>query len=403
MLLRPPRTSPSPLKMSSVSSSGSKPSSSASKTYSTAYPDHGVGLFVKRALLPFLCLLASVVSISYLFNSVDVVGDSATAGVSGGIRSSSSASSPSYSSSSSSGQEPYRTEIRDSLKNVLPPGFDRASETIDTKKKYDICTIGAGLSGAIFAERSANVLGKSVLVLDTRPHIGGNCYDFVDVETGILRNQYGAHLFHTSIDKVWNYLNSFANAPEWVRWDHEVQGMVDGKLVSIPVNINTVNKLLGTNIQTEEEMKEWLLSVQIPCPNNECQNAEQMALSRVGEGLYEKIFRQYTLKQWAKEPRDLDALVTERIPVRSTFDPRYFADQYQALLSKGYTAWFAAVLNSNPEKIDVVLNVDFFDHREHLEDACGTIVYTVPIDRYFEKAGYEKLEYRSIKFLEERH
>ena len=295
----------------------------------------------------------------------------------------------------------FRAETRGSESNVLPSGLPKAQNFIDMTKKYDVCTVGAGLSGAIFAERSANVLGKSVLVMDNRPHIGGNCYDFVDAETGILRNQYGAHLFHTSIDRVWEYLNSFDNAPEWVRWDHEVQGMVDGKLVSIPVNINTVNKLLGTNIQTQEEMEEWLALVQIPCPDGGCQNAEQMALSRVGEGLYEKIFRQYTLKQWAREPSELDALVTARIPVRSSFDPRYFSDKYQALPSKGYTAWFAAVLD-NP-KIDVAVNVDFFDHKEHMVSACGTIIYTGPIDRYFERAGYEKLEYRSIRFTEERY
>ena len=207
---------------------------------------------MKRAVLPFLCLLASAVSISYLFNSA---GNSMTARVSRGIGASSSTALPLYLTSSSSDQDLYGTDIRDSLTNVLPPGFDRASDTIDTKKKCDICMVGASLSGAIFSKRSDNVLGKSVLVLDTRSHIGGYCYDFVDAETGILRNQYGAHLFHTSIDKVWKYLNYFANAPKWVRWDHEVHGIVDGKLVSIPMNTNIVNKLLRDNIQTEEEMK----------------------------------------------------------------------------------------------------------------------------------------------------
>jgi len=301
----------------------------------------------------------------------------------------------------------YHVETSDSLTNDLPSGFEKSSNTIDKSKTYDICTVGAGLSGTVFAERSANMLGMTSLVLDNRPHIGGNCYDFIDQKTGILRNQYGAHLFHTSIQRVWDYVNSFeaAGAPAWVRWDHEVVGLVDGQLVPIPVNINTVNRLLGTSIQSEDEMKAWLASVQIPCPNgggdDNCENAEQMAQSRVGVGLYEKIFRQYTLKQWAKEPKDLDALVTARIPVRSTFDPRYFSDKYQALPSKGYTAWFAHLLD-NP-KIDVAVNVDFFEHKEHLEKACGTIVYTGPIDRYFEQTGMEKLEYRSIKFTEERH
>jgi len=242
----------------------------------------------------------------------------------------------------------------------------------------------------------ASVLGKNVLVIDSRPHIGGNCYDFVDPDTGILMNKYGAHLFHTNSEKAWRYVNMHKNAPKWVRWDHEVKGWVRGQLVPIPVNINTVNQLFNMSISTEDEMGKWLASVQVPCSSDGCKDAEQMAKSRVGTELFEAVFQQYTLKQWDQEARELDALVTARIPVRASFDPRYFGDRYQALPSKGYTAWFVGVL-SHPN-IDVVLNADYFDHKDHLDDTCGKIVYTGPIDRYFEQAGLPRLEYRGIDF-----
>jgi len=272
---------------------------------------------------------------------------------------------------------------------------------IDYSKTYDVCTVGAGLSGTVFAERYANVLNKRVLVMDIRPHVGGNCYDYYDDQTGILMNKYGAHLFHTNSEKAWKYLNMHPNAPKWERWDHEVKGWVNGKLVPIPANINTVNRLFDKSIKSEEEMKNWLKSVQISCPKKGCQNAEQMAKSRVGEELYEAIFHQYTIKQWAKEPKELDALVTARIPLRTNFDNRYFGDRYQALPSKGYTAWFDALLD-NP-LIDVALSTNYFDHKAHLDKVCKKLIYTGPIDRFFGDSGLGKLEYRSIDFVEERY
>jgi len=282
-----------------------------------------------------------------------------------------------------------------------PAGIDKAGlesvqNSIDYSKKYDVCTIGAGLSGTIFAERYATVLGKKALVIDSRPHFGGNCYDYHDTDTDILMNKYGAHLFHTNSEKAWRYLNMHERAPKWERWDHEVVGWVGDKLVPIPVNINTVNRLFDLAVKDEKEMKEWLANVQEKCPASGCENAEQMAKSRVGTQLFDAIFKDYTIKQWNKEPKELDALVTARIPVRSTHDPRYFADRYQALPSKGYTAWFAGVL-SHP-LIDVVLGVDYFDHKEHLDNVCDKIIYTGPIDKYFADAGLDKLEYRGIEF-----
>jgi len=294
----------------------------------------------------------------------------------------------------------YYVEVSDSSENVLP-GSWFAKYKIDKSKKYDVCAIGAGLSGTVFAERYANVLGKNALVIDSRPHVGGNCYDFIDQKTGILRNQYGSHLFHTNIERVWDYVTANKKAPKWKRWYHSKFGLVNGDYVPIPVNTQTVNRLLDLDIQTEEEMQAWLKSVQIPCPETGCENAEQMAKSRVGEKLYHMIFEGYTIKQWGISPAELDASVTARIPVFSTFDPRYFADKWQALPEKGYTKWFEAQLDH--PLIDVVLNTDFFDHRKHLESACEKIIYTGPIDQYFKEEGFEKLEYRSIKFREERH
>jgi len=304
--------------------------------------------------------------------------------------------------------------ISDSSENELPPGCDFANNRIDKSKTYHTCVIGAGLSGTVFAERTANLLKKKVLVIDSRPHIGGNCYDFIDQKTGILRNQYGSHLFHTKIERVWDYVTSNPKAPRWKPWYHQKFGRINGTLYSeygmlngtyyvpIPVNISTVNRLFGLNIQTEDEMNEWLQTVQIPCPPEGCQNAEEMAKSRVGEALYKAIFETYTIKQWDKSPKDLDASVSARIPVRSNADPRYFADKWQALAGKGYTEWFEAMLDHH--RIDVVLNTDFFDHKDYLEGpACETIVYTGPIDRYFASLGFEKLQYRSITFTEERY
>jgi len=295
----------------------------------------------------------------------------------------------------------YHVEISDSSENVLPSGFEKAKYEIDKSKQYGLCAIGAGLSGTVFAERAANLLQQNVLVIDSRPHIGGNCYDFIDQKTGILRNQYGSHLFHTNLKNVWNYVNSNPNAPAWRRWYHAKFGLVNGDYVPIPVNIQTVNRLMDVDIQTEDEMNAWLKTVQIPCPTGGCVNAEQMAKSRVGEKLYKLIFEGYTIKQWGRDPKELDASVTARIPVFSTFDPRYFPDKWQALPGDGYTAWFAAFLDH--PLIDVVLDTDFFEHREHLQQKCDKIVYTGPIDSYFASEGMEKLEYRSIIFTEERH
>jgi len=256
----------------------------------------------------------------------------------------------------------------------------------------DIIIVGCGLSGCVMAERFANVLNKKVLIMDKRNHIGGNCYDYKD-DNNILIGKYGAHIFHTDNKEVWDYVNMF---DEWVRWEHKVVAKVDDKYVPIPVNITTVNMIFDKCIKTEDEMNEWLTDNKVNYDN--ISNSEQMAKSRVGNHLYEKMFRFYTFKQWNKFPEELSPEVLSRIPVRNNFDIRYFTDRYQALPKYGYTHFFGKILN-NPN-ISIELNCDFF---EHYVPSDKTIIYTGPIDRYFSSHGYPSLEYRSIRFEIESH
>lgn len=259
--------------------------------------------------------------------------------------------------------------------------------------KVDILIIGAGISGATLAERYAST-GKKVLIIEKRSHIAGNCYDHYD-ENGILVSKYGAHLFHTNDEEVWEYVNRFSN---WYKWEHKVVARVDDKTVPIPVNITTVNTLFDENIQTEEEMQQWLENNRVVF--DPAKNGEEAVLNRVGEVLYEKMFKHYTKKQWDKYPDELHASVLERIPVRNNYDDRYFSDKYQALPSKGYTKIFEKMLE-NPN-ITVMLDTDFFDVKDQIS-GYEKLFYTGPIDRFFEfkNKNLDKLEYRSINFVTE--
>jgi UDP-galactopyranose mutase len=253
----------------------------------------------------------------------------------------------------------------------------------DNCKYYDYLIVGSGLSGAVLAERIASTMNKKVLVIDKRDHIGGNCYDFID-ENNILMNKYGAHIFHTNYENVWDYVNKFS---KWVRWDHKVLSYVDKKYVPVPVNINTVNILCNENLKNENEMTEWLDNNQVKYI--EITNSEQMGKSRVGCMLYDKLIKEYTFKQWNKYPEELDKSVLERIPIRPNFDTRYFNDKYQALPRKGYTHFFERILDN--KNIEVKLNTDYFEHIKN--NKYDVIIFTGPIDSYF--THLEKLEYRS--------
>lgn len=258
---------------------------------------------------------------------------------------------------------------------------------------FDILIIGAGISGSVLAERYASI-GKQVLIIEKRDHIAGNCYDYYD-NNGILTSQYGAHLFHTNDHGVWGYVNQFA---EWYPWEHKVLAKVDHHLVPIPVNITTVNKLFDENISTEEEMQQWLSTNRITYEAPK--NGEEAVLNRVGEVLYDKMFKHYTKKQWDKYPAELHASVLERIPVRDNYDDRYFSDVHQALPKGGYTKMFEKILDH--PNITVLLNTDYFEIQEQIS-GYEKLFYTGPIDRFFQfnENLTEKLEYRSINFVRE--
>ena len=198
------------------------------------------------------------------------------------------------------------------------------------------------------------------LMIDCRDHIGGNCYDYV-TEHGLRASKYGAHLFHTKFERVWDYVQQFS---EWMPFDHRVKGRVPDKdgvkrLVPIPPTQETVNTLLGTDIKSEAEMESWYEANRVFPSDGELKNGEDAALSRVGPDLYEKIFKHYTKKQWDKYPTELDASVLLRLPCRTTTDDRYFGDQWQALPVRGYTRIFENML-LHDTNISIRLNVDFF-------------------------------------------
>ena len=256
----------------------------------------------------------------------------------------------------------------------------------------DVVVVGAGLSGATLAEHMARVCNRKVLVIDKRDHIAGNVYDYIDPQTGIRVGKYGIHMFHTNNEEVWTYLQRFGR---WKRWDHKVLSCVDGQYVPVPVNMNTVNSLCNETLRTEDDMRIWLQRIQVNCDSPT--NSEEMALSRVGRDLYEKLFRPYTLKQWNKEPSELDASVLARIPIRTNTDDRYFDDRYQALPVDGYTSIVEKMLDH--PNITVRLSTDWMDIRDTIQ--WKTLVFTGPIDQYFE--GLPKLEYRSLDFQWEVH
>lgn len=260
-------------------------------------------------------------------------------------------------------------------------------------KNFDILIIGAGISGSVLAQKYASS-GKNVLIIEKRDHIAGNCFDYID-KNGILTSKYGAHLFHTNDAGVWDYVNQFS---EWYKWEHKVIARVDDKTVPIPVNITTVNTLFKTHFKQEHEMQEWLEENRIPFEVPA--NGEEAVLNKVGEVLYEKMFKHYTKKQWDKYPEELHASVLERIPVRNNHDDRYFSDVHQALPKGGYTQMFERILDH--PNIQVLLNTDYFDVQDQL-GGYEKLFYTGPIDRFFEfnENLKEKLEYRSINFVTE--
>jgi UDP-galactopyranose mutase len=254
-----------------------------------------------------------------------------------------------------------------------------------------ILIIGAGLSGCVLAQNYAEK-GKHVLIIEKRDHIAGNCYDYRD-KNGILVNKYGPHIFHTKSERVWNYVNRFS---KWVPWKHRVYGKYKNHTFPVPINIETVNEICGTNLQSEEEMRTYLESRR--SEQEDFTNSETLGRSRFGNELYTAIIEGYTMKQWDKHPSELNASVVSRIPIRYSFEEGYFNDPYQALPEKGYTEFCRNMLDH--PNIEVQLSTEF--SKEFLEkNQFELVFYTGPIDLYFKEKGFPMLEYRSLRFEHE--
>jgi UDP-galactopyranose mutase len=251
---------------------------------------------------------------------------------------------------------------------------------------FDYLVVGAGFAGSVMAERLAAGSGKRVLIIDKRPHIGGNAYDEYE-EHGILVHKYGPHIFHTNARDVFEYLSRFT---EWRPYHHRVRACVDGQLVPIPINLDTINQLYGTSYDSFQ-VEGFYAS--IAEPREPVKTSEDVVVSKVGRQLYEKFFRNYTRKQWGLDPSELDATVIARIPVRTNRDDRYFTDTYQAMPRHGFSRMFARML-AHPN-IKIMLNTDY-------REIVGVIpyrevIFTGPIDEFFD-FRFGRLPYRSLEF-----
>jgi len=255
---------------------------------------------------------------------------------------------------------------------------------------YDYLVVGCGFFGSVFAQQ-ARENGKTVLMVERRPHIGGNCYTYEYEDTGISIHAYGSHIFHCADDETWKYINRFT---AFNRHQHRVLTTHRGKVYSMPINLGTINSFFGTNLRPEEVA--GFLDGQRPA-GGRAANLEEQAISLIGKPLYEAFIRGYTRKQWGCDPRELPPNIITRLPVRSSYHDAYFNDRYQGIPLEGYTPIFERML----EGIPIELGVDFFADREVWEKKAQKIVYTGPIDRYFEYC-YGRLNWRSVRFEIER-
>ncbi len=254
---------------------------------------------------------------------------------------------------------------------------------------FDYLIVGAGFAGSVLAERLAAGSDKKVLICDKRPHIGGNAFDHYN-DDGILVHKYGPHIFHTNSREVFLYLSRFT---EWRPYQHRVLASVDGQLLPIPINLDTINKLYGLNL-TAFQLEEFFRSQAEP--RERVRTSEDVVVSRVGRELYEKFFRNYTRKQWGLDPSELDASVTSRVPTRTNRDDRYFTDTYQAMPLHGYTRMFERMLDH--PNIKVMLQTDYREVERLVP--YREMIYTGPVDAFFEYC-HGRLPYRSLEFRHE--
>lgn len=257
-------------------------------------------------------------------------------------------------------------------------------------KKYDYLIIGAGFFGAVFAHEVTKK-GKKCLVIDKRPHIGGNIY--CEKIEGINVHKYGAHIFHTNNKEVWDYMNNFC---EFNRYTNSPIANYKGEIYNLPFNMNTFNKLWG--VITPEEAKRKIESQKISSGIEDPRNLEEQAISLVGTDIYIKLIKGYTEKQWGREAKELPSFIIKRLPVRFTYDNNYFNDRYQGIPKDGYNAIIEKMLDG----VEVKLSTNFFENKEELTDLAEKIVFTGMIDEFYDYR-YGALEYRSLKFQHEVH
>jgi len=254
---------------------------------------------------------------------------------------------------------------------------------------FDYLIVGAGYAGSVLAERLARGSGKQVLLVDRRPHIGGNAYDHYD-NSGILVHKYGPHIFHTNSREVFDYLSQFT---DWRQYQHKVLASVDGQLVPIPINLDTINRLYGLTLNSFEVEKFFASRAEHRDP---VRTSEDVVVNKVGRELYEKFFRGYTRKQWGLDPSELDAQVTARVPTRTNRDDRYFTDSYQSMPKHGFTRLFENMLDH--PNINVLLNTDY----RYVKDIIPhkELIYTGPVDEFFDYR-FGQLPYRCLEFRHE--
>jgi len=251
---------------------------------------------------------------------------------------------------------------------------------------FDYLIVGAGFAGSVLAERLATQANKKVLIIDKRDHIAGNAYDYYNND-GILIHKYGPHIFHTNSKEVFEYLSQFT---PWRSYEHKVLASVDGQLVPIPINVDTINKLYNLNLSSADVENFFAERAE---KVDRVKTSEDVVVSKVGRELYEKFFRGYTRKMWDLDPSELDASVTARVPTRTNRDDRYFTDTYQAMPLYGYTHMFSNMLSH--KNIKVMLNTDYKEIIDIIP--FKNLIFTGPVDEYFNYC-YGKLPYRSLEF-----